>query len=41
MVSTWPDVAFMQLCGQTEGGPSGIYSTHEQFGAIVGRVVCG
>ncbi|HEY0903061.1 MAG TPA: AMP-binding protein [Marmoricola sp.] len=30
MVRTWPGVAFMQLCGQTEGGPSGIYSTHEQ-----------
>jgi fatty-acyl-CoA synthase len=30
MVQTWPGVAFMQLCGQTEGGPSGIYSTHDQ-----------
>jgi fatty-acyl-CoA synthase/feruloyl-CoA synthase len=30
LVATWPGVAFMQLCGQTEGGPSGIYSTHEQ-----------
>lgn len=30
MVETWPGVAFQQLCGQTEGGPSGIYSTHEQ-----------
>jgi acyl-CoA synthetase (AMP-forming)/AMP-acid ligase II len=30
MVQTWPGVAFMQLCGQTEAGPSGIYSTHEQ-----------
>ncbi|MEP9361540.1 AMP-binding protein [Nocardioides sp. CN2-186] len=30
MVGTWPGVAFMQLCGQTEAGPSGIYSTHEQ-----------
>lgn len=30
MVTTWPGVAFMQLCGQTEAGPSGIYSTHEQ-----------
>lgn len=30
MVSTWPGVSFMQLCGQTEGGPSGLYSTHEQ-----------
>lgn len=30
LVQTWPGVAFMQLCGQTEGGPTGIYSTHEQ-----------
>ena len=30
MVDTWPHVQFMQLCGQTEAGPSGIYSTHEQ-----------
>jgi acyl-CoA synthetase (AMP-forming)/AMP-acid ligase II len=30
LTATWPGVAFMQLCGQTEGGPSGIYSTHEQ-----------
>ncbi len=30
MVETWPGVEFMQLCGQTEGGPTGIYSTHEQ-----------
>lgn len=30
LVASWPRVAFMQLCGQTEGGPSGIYSTHEQ-----------
>lgn len=30
MVETWPGVDFMQLCGQTEGGPTGIYSTHEQ-----------
>jgi acyl-CoA synthetase (AMP-forming)/AMP-acid ligase II len=30
LVATWPGVAFMQLCGQTEGGPTGIYSTHEQ-----------
>jgi acyl-CoA synthetase (AMP-forming)/AMP-acid ligase II len=30
LTSTWPHVAFLQLCGQTEGGPSGIYSTHEQ-----------
>jgi acyl-CoA synthetase (AMP-forming)/AMP-acid ligase II len=30
MVDTWPQVEFMQLCGQTEAGPSGIYSTHEQ-----------
>jgi acyl-CoA synthetase (AMP-forming)/AMP-acid ligase II len=30
MVATWPGVAFMQLCGQTEAGPSGVYSTHEQ-----------
>lgn len=30
LVETWPGVSFMQLCGQTEGGPTGIYSTHEQ-----------
>jgi fatty-acyl-CoA synthase len=30
MVTTWPDVEFLQLCGQTEAGPSGIYLTHEQ-----------
>ncbi len=30
LVQAWPQVEFMQLCGQTEGGPTGIYSTHEQ-----------
>ena len=30
LVETWPQVEFMQLCGQTEAGPSGLYSTHEQ-----------
>lgn len=30
MVETWPQVEFLQLCGQTEAGPSGIYLTHDQ-----------
>ncbi len=30
LVETFPGVEFMQLCGQTEGGPGGILSTHEQ-----------
>ena len=30
LVSTLPEVAFIQLCGQTEGGPGGIYCTAEQ-----------
>ena len=25
LFTTWPQVDFMQLCGQTEGGPGGIY----------------
>lgn len=27
LVATLPEVGFFQLCGQTEGGPTGIYST--------------
>jgi acyl-CoA synthetase (AMP-forming)/AMP-acid ligase II len=30
LVGTLPHVEFMQLCGQTEGGPGGIYSTAAQ-----------
>lgn len=30
LVSTLPQVEFMQLCGQTEAGPGGIYSTGAQ-----------
>lgn len=30
LVSTLPHVEFMQLCGQTEAGPGGIYSTGAQ-----------
>lgn len=30
LVATWPEVNFMQLCGQTEGGPGGIFSNREQ-----------
>jgi fatty-acyl-CoA synthase len=30
LVSTLPQVDFMQLCGQTEGGPGGIYSDAAQ-----------
>ncbi len=30
LVSALPQVEFMQLCGQTEGGPGGIYSTAAQ-----------
>lgn len=30
LVATLPQVEFMQLCGQTEGGPGGVYSTAAQ-----------
>ncbi|MGY0500302.1 class I adenylate-forming enzyme family protein [Nocardia sp. FBN12] len=30
LVALWPGVNFMQLCGQTEGGPGGIFSHREQ-----------
>jgi fatty-acyl-CoA synthase len=33
LVSTLPQVEFMQLCGQTEGGPGGIYSDAAQVKA--------
>ncbi|GAA1327196.1 class I adenylate-forming enzyme family protein [Leucobacter albus] len=33
LVATLPSVGFMQLCGPTEGGPSGIYSTPEEVAA--------
>jgi fatty-acyl-CoA synthase len=33
LVHTWPHVNFMQLCGQTEGGPGGIYCDVEQVKA--------
>lgn len=33
LVAALPDVALMQLCGQTEGGPGGIYSDYEQVKA--------
>jgi acyl-CoA synthetase (AMP-forming)/AMP-acid ligase II len=33
LITTWPQVNFMQLCGQTEGGPGGIYCDVEQVKA--------
>jgi fatty-acyl-CoA synthase len=33
LVTTWPQVNFMQLCGLTEGGPTGIYCDVEQVKA--------
>jgi fatty-acyl-CoA synthase len=33
LVTTWPQVNFMQLCGLTEGGPGGIYCDVEQVRA--------
>ena len=33
LVTTWPHVNFMQLCGLTEGGPTGIYCDVEQVKA--------
>lgn len=33
LVTTLPHVGFFQLCGQTEGGPNGIYSTSEEVKA--------
>ena len=33
LVTTWPQVNFMQLCGLTEGGPGGIYADVEQVKA--------
>ncbi|MFD9669529.1 class I adenylate-forming enzyme family protein [Rhodococcus sp. NPDC059968] len=33
LVATLPGVGFFQLCGQTEGGPTGIYSTPEEVRA--------
>ena len=33
LVATLPKVGFIQLCGQTEGGPTGIYSTPEEVRA--------
>ncbi|AZI65395.1 AMP-binding protein (plasmid) [Rhodococcus qingshengii] len=33
LVATLPDVGFFQLCGQTEGGPTGIYSTPDDVKA--------
>lgn len=33
LISTWPHVNFMQLCGQTEAGPGGIYCDVEQVKA--------
>lgn len=33
LVATLPQVAFVQLCGQTEGGPGGIYCNVEQVRA--------
>ncbi len=33
LVAALPNVAFMQLCGQTEGGPGGIYSDAAQVKA--------
>jgi acyl-CoA synthetase (AMP-forming)/AMP-acid ligase II len=33
LITTWPNVNFMQLCGQTEGGPGGIYCDVQQVKA--------
>jgi fatty-acyl-CoA synthase len=33
LVTTWPQVNFMQLCGLTEAGPGGIYADVEQVKA--------
>jgi fatty-acyl-CoA synthase len=33
LVTTWPRVNFMQLCGLTEGGPGGVYGDVEQVKA--------
>jgi acyl-CoA synthetase (AMP-forming)/AMP-acid ligase II len=33
LIATWPRVNFMQLCGQTEAGPGGIYCDVEQVKA--------
>jgi fatty-acyl-CoA synthase/feruloyl-CoA synthase len=33
LVTTSPQVSFIQLCGQTEGGPRGIYCDAEQVKA--------
>lgn len=33
LTQTLPHIAFIQLCGQTEGGPGGIYSSAEQVAA--------
>lgn len=33
LVETLPDVDFFQLCGQTEGGPTGIFSTPDEVRA--------
>ncbi len=33
LVAAFPNVEFMQLCGQTEGGPGGLYLTGEQVRA--------
>ncbi|MGH3448614.1 MAG: AMP-binding protein, partial [Nocardioidaceae bacterium] len=30
LLTTLPDVDFFQLCGPTEGGPTGIYSTPDE-----------
>ncbi|WP_194814619.1 class I adenylate-forming enzyme family protein [Nocardia sp. XZ_19_385] len=30
LVTTWPTVNFTQLCGQTEGGPGGIFANRDQ-----------
>ncbi|MFC9998620.1 class I adenylate-forming enzyme family protein [Nocardia sp. NPDC127526] len=30
LIETWPEVNFLQLCGQTEAGPGGIFSTRDQ-----------
>jgi acyl-CoA synthetase (AMP-forming)/AMP-acid ligase II len=33
LITTLPSVRFVQLCGQTEAGPGGIFSSHEQVRA--------
>ncbi|MFE3954453.1 class I adenylate-forming enzyme family protein [Nocardia sp. NPDC059091] len=33
LITTWPEVNFLQLCGQTEAGPGGIFADRDQVRA--------